>query len=382
MLVFRSPCLALAAFLTAVAYGITFPLIAIRLEATGVNGMLIGLNAAMPPLGWIIGSMLVPFLQIRVGLPFKRLLQFFLVIAIVALLSLRFAESYIAMTALRLAFGGAMGSLFRCVEYWINDVSTDNERGRNLSGFGILFFIAIVLGSVVQPEFGTADWIAFGPPLLLAIVGLILLHAWKGQPEPIVDVTIPPAAATIVRSIPVALLAVLVYGIFEAAPTTMLQVYAIRNNLESATAAYALSAAALGNIVAQYPVAALSDRIGRQVPLLACSISATAVSAAIPWTLDQPGLFLAAVALLGAAAGSTYSMGLAMIGDVFKGAHLVVANAAFGIVYAAGNISGPLIDGFAIDQLKTHGLMLSLAVTFFLLAVTTASGLLRPSGQR
>ena len=46
------PVRALASF----GYGISFPLLALSLERMGVAGQMIGLNAAMPALGWLIGS--------------------------------------------------------------------------------------------------------------------------------------------------------------------------------------------------------------------------------------------------------------------------------------------------------------------------------------
>lgn len=371
-LIVRSPVITAAAFLVAVGFGMSLPLISIRLEATGVSGAWIGLNAAMPALGWIIGSALLPFLQIRLGIAFKRLLQMFLVLGLAALVGLRYAQSYEQMTALRFLFGGAIGVVFRCVEFWINDVSENEERGRNLGLYNILFMVALIIGSLLQPALGVKGWVAFALPVLLMVAGLLLLQLWSGQPAPVIDLTIPPAALGIVLSVPVALLCVLAYGLYESIPTTLMQVYAVRNNLDSATAAHTLTAAALGNLILQYPIAALSDRIGRGVPLLACAVTVAATSATIPLTLTDERVFLAVVALWGGAAGTTYSMALAMIGDRYQGGHLVVANAAFGVVYAAGSIIGPIINGFAIDVMNTHGLMVLLAVAFASLSALVA----------
>ena len=348
MLALRSPLLTIAAFLIAIAYGITFPLISARLEATGVSGEWIGVNAAMPALGWILGSIIVPQLQVRLGLPLKRVLQLFLVTAIVALAAMRFAETYAAMTVLRFLLGGAMGVILRCIEYWITAVSDSGERGRNLAVYNVLFMVALIIGSLLQPEFGSQGWSAFAPPLLLACCGMLLLQIWTGRPNAVVEIAPPPAVLAIARLIPLALLAVLVYGAYESAPTTMLQIYALKNGIDATSAAYVLAAAALGNIVLQYPVAALSDRVGRSVPLLLCAVMAAAAVASLPFTLARPEMFLAACAVLHGAAGSAYSMALAMVGDHFDGARLVVANAAFGVVYASASIVGPVVNGFAL----------------------------------
>lgn len=369
MLAFRSPLLTAAAFLIAIADGITFPLLSARLEATGVSGEWIGLNAAMPALGWIVGSFLVPQLQVGLGLPLRRVLQLFLLTAIVALTAMRFTDVYLPMTLLRLLLGGAMGTIFRCFEYWINSVSDAGERGRNLSVYSVLFMIAIIIGSVLQPEFGNEGWSAFGPPLLLACSGMLLLQIWDGRPTAIIEIAPPPPIFAIVRLMPVALLVVLVYGAYESAPTTMLQIYALKNGIDATSAAYALAAAALGNILLQYPVAAMSDRIGRSAPLLLCACGAAAAAGLLPFTLTSPTAFLLVCAVMGGAAGSAYSTALAMVGDRFAGAQLVVANAAFGVVYASTSIVGPLINGAALTHMNSHGLMVWLGVMFSGLAV-------------
>ncbi len=369
ILVVRSPVITAAAFLIAIGFGVSLPLISLRVEATGVSGAWIGLNAAMPALGWITGSALLPFLQIRLGVPFKRLLQMFLGLGLMALFGLRYADGYAEMTALRFLFGGAIGVVFRLIEFWINDVTGKDDRGRNIGIYNILFMVGLIIGSMLQPLFGVMGWAAFAPPLLMMVLGLVALQFWSGQPSPAVETAIPPSAYGIVLSVPVALLCVLAYGIYESAPTTLMPVYVLRNNLDSATAAHTLTAAALGNLILQYPVTAISDRIGRTLPMLICASTVAATSAMIPQTLGNEALFLAVVALWGGAAGTMYSMALAMIGDRFHGGQLVVANAAFGIVYAVGSIAGPIVNGFAIDQMNTHGLMVLLAITFAVLSV-------------
>ncbi len=373
MLALRSPSLTAAGFLVAIAYGITFPLISSRLEATGVGGQWIGVNAAMPALGWIAGSLVVPQLQVRLGMPIRRVLQLFLAVAILALAALRFADGYAAMTLLRLFFGGAMGVVFRCLEYWINSVSMAQERGRNVGVYSILFMVGLIVGSVLQPGIGSDGWGAFAPPLGLLSAGLLLLQAWSGRPDAVIESALPPAVLPVARAIPIALLAVLVYGAYECVPTTMLQIYAVRNDIDSTMAAYALPSAAAGNLVLQYPVAALSDRIGRSVPLFLCLATAAAAAAALPVALAEPAAFLAACAVMGGTAGAAYSMALAMVGDHFDGARLVVANAVFGIVYALGSLGGPLLNGFAIAQSRNYGLAAFLATTFGGLAAIVAA---------
>lgn len=373
--------LGLAVFLATLGYGVTFPLLAIRLEATGVSGLLIGVNAAMPALGWIIGSALIPRLQIRQGISIVWLARGFLLIAALSLAALRFADGYGSMTALRFAFGGSMGLFLRSVEFWINGSAADEQRGRTLGLYSILFMVAIMLGAALQPALGTSGWPAFAPPIALIAAAALVLLVWRGVKPPHVDLAVPAPTLSLVVAVPAAFLAVLAYGMFESIPVSLIEVYALKNGLGETTAALTLSAAALGNILMQYPVGALSDRVGRLLPLLTCALVVIASSLAMPYVMSDQSLFLALVGVWGGAAGTVYSLALAMVGDHYDGARLVVANAAFGIVYAIGSLVGPLTNGAALDTYETHGVMFAAAAIFAaLVALVGASQAIRRPG--
>src|SRR5262245_52832544 len=50
-----------------IAFGLTFPLLAILLEERHVDASMIGLNAAMSPLGLIVAGPFIPSLAARLG---------------------------------------------------------------------------------------------------------------------------------------------------------------------------------------------------------------------------------------------------------------------------------------------------------------------------
>ena len=50
------------------------------------------------------------------------------------------------------------------------------------------------------------------------------------------------------------------------------------------------------------------------------------------------------------------------IGGRFKGRELASANATYVMLYAIGLLSGPMVEGVALDAWNPHGLMLVLAL--------------------
>ena len=354
----------IAVFIAATGYGVSFPLLGLQVERVAASGWMLGMNAAMPALGWVVGSLLVPVLQLRLRIPIGVLAVAFLVCAGLAATGLRYADAFLDMTVLRFFFGGGMGLFFRSVEYWINGLSPDHVRGRNLAINGIAFMGGLVVGSAAQPALGAEGWVPFGFVLAAIVLAAFGTAFWPKLALPSAITPSFSAAWACVAAIPAAYAAGLAYGLYESVPAYLNQIYALRNGLEADVAAYALTAAALGNILIPLPVAMLSDRIGRRAPLIACACVTGVVALFVPKTLATPYLFLFAVMVCAGSAGTVYGLGLALIGDRFRGADLVTANAGFGLVYAAASIAGPLINGSALDALNTHGLVVSSALIF------------------
>lgn len=365
----------IAVLLAAAGYGVTFPLLAVRLEQMGASGWQLGLNAAVPAVGWILGSAVMPRLQARYGIASVTL--GFLVLGLAGFAGVALAQDYWAATAFRFIFGGGVGLFFRAIEYWINGVSSDDVRGRNLSVYNVVFMLGIVVGSALQPALGADGWLVFAVVGALLSAALLLMTLWPAQRPP---PSMPDGFSfATLSAVPVAFLAILAYGLYESIPVYLTEVYALRNGLGNDVAAFTLTAAAIGNILFPIPIAVLSDRTGRLTPLVVCALTAALSSLAIPFVVKETMLFLALIVIAAGAAGTIYSLALAMIGDRYQGAGLAVANATFGIVYAAGSIAGPLVNGLAIDTLQTHGIMVAAAAIFG--ALLLATGVLHASSK-
>ena len=86
--------------------------------------------------------------------------------------------------------------------------------------------------------------------------------------------------------------------------------------------------------------------------------------------LRMPALLWPLLFVLGAAAGGVYTVPLIIVGQRFRGADLVAANASIGVIWGLGNLTGPAVAGIGMRAIGANGLpMVLTAVTVVFLAV-------------
>ena len=361
-------------------YGVSFPLLAISLENMKVSSALIGVNAAMPALGWIVASLLVPKLHTRFTT--RSLMISFLLIAICGLVGFVIFKNYLFWLFCRFLFGGGLGMFFRTVEYHLTATVDKEKRGKTL-GIYITFFLAgIIIGSSLQPLFGTETIKPYGFILACLVVSVIFLLGLKaGRSTDLQSSTTPSSLKHTIRKlhliVPVAAAGAVVYGLIESIPAYLMPVYALKSGLDEVSAAYTVTAFAAGNVLFAIPLGGLSDKIGRAPILYGCVTTAVLCLLAVPYSLSLMPYFYTVLFVIGGCIVGLYSSCLAIIGDHFTESELIGVNASFGILYAIGSLIGPVMHGVAMQVYEPNGMIISAILTFalfLLFGLKTISG--------
>lgn len=355
-----------------VGYGVSFPLLAISLEKMGISSGLIGLNAAMPALGWVLVSIVLPKLHDLAST--RSLMLIFLIISLCGLLGFVLVTDFWPWLVFRFLFGGGLGMFFRMVEYWLNTVTTKRNRGRTFGIYSVCFLGGIIVGSVIQPAMGTESLGPYGFIAASLVLTIALLFMVKvGAPSKSTPGSVTNISATylkqLFRAAPIAMAGVIAYGLFEDVPAYLLSIYALKAGFSESIAAYTLAAFALGNVLFAIPLGILSDKVGRMPVLYGCAIVGGLGALLIPLSLSSTTVFLSILIVWGGCIGSIYSISISIMGDRYQDESLISANASFGIFYAFAALVGPLFNGLAMQVLGPNGLMLScgLIFAFFLL---------------
>lgn len=352
-----------------VTLGLTYPLLAFMLEARGVDATVIGLNAAMTSLGLVLFSPFVPPLARRFGS--WRFALACMAGAGVILVLFKAVEDLAVWFALRFALGMAESGLFSISEAWVNELAGSARRGRVIAVYSSLLSAGFAAGPFLLAAVGTEGWAPFLVGLGFAAGGMVFLLAVRN------GVPVPPAEdrASLIGFLPrapILLLAVVAFALFDTATMSLFPLYGLRAGLDEATAAAALGVLIAGNVLLQFPIGWLSDRVPRRLVLVACAGLTAAGALLLPpavgsWWL-WPLLFL-----WGSTAFGVYTMAMTELGDRFRGALLIAGAAAFAAAWGAGGIVGPPLGGAAMELFGPDGLPYVLAATFAALAIAAAA---------
>ncbi|MCY4210552.1 MAG: MFS transporter [Gammaproteobacteria bacterium] len=339
-----------AIFACVVMYGFTLglsrPLLALLLEARGIDRSLIGLNAAMPAIGIFLSTPFIPVLVEKLGM--QRFLLLVLALDLVTLLQFPRFDHLYAWFALGISLGAMTNCLLVTSETWINEIVTDANRGRLMGLYNGLLAATIALGPLVIPAVGIQGWTPFligAGAIALAALPLLWTgaHRLSTQDEPSFNIL------SFVWVAPTLVVAVLLFSAKETAGNSLLPVYGIRSGMSEASAAVMLTVAGLGGVVLSYPMGWLADRFNRYGVLVCCGLGSLLGAILLPYAMNS-GIFLYLLLFgWGGAFAGIYTAVLTLIGQHFRGRDLVTANVSLGMLWGLGSLIWPPLTGMAMD---------------------------------
>jgi MFS family permease len=367
-----------AAIASVTAFGLSIgqmvPLLSLLQNAQGMNASVNGLTAAAAFIGVIVGPLLAPRGVRILGIRNFLLLCFALEIALNPLLKL--FQGPLPWSLLR-ACGGLLGaSIFTTSEAWINTLAGDRGRGRIIGLYAAALSAGFGAGPLLLSFTGLAGWAPFLlNAALIALAGVPLLRVGSAARGLGRERGAHPFS--MVSRAPLILLAVALFGMYEATLMALLPIWSVRQGFSAPLAAATLSAVYFGAVALQMPIGWLSDKASRLSVLRICGavglLGAIAISALAAPAMP-PLVVLGMVALWGGVASAIYPVALSMAGDRFRGGELVTVNAAIIIAYGLGAMLGPGLGGLAMDLHNPQGLFWFFVLQFAAFLLATGCG--------
>jgi len=348
--------------------GIGMPLVPLALEQQGYDKLTIGIVSAAWPVGMLAFGTRIPQLASRFG----AVPAIIGAVLVGALLSVTYTltSGPVAWAILSFLHGIVGGVPWVVSEIWMNVVAEEKHRGRIMGIYAAMVALGMALGPVVLQVVGVYGPVPFltGAGLSL-LVALPLLPYWRTAPRIRVDATSGFMAVIVLA--PLALFTAFACGLGEQVAFSFLPVYAVGAGVSPETGTLWLSAFVMGNVVLQWPIGWLADHADRRIVLAGCTLASTLLVVALPLVPAQSAGVIVVVMLWGGISFAIYPVGLALLGQRFRGGDMARANTAFSLIYILGGLVGRPLTGAAMDAFGDRGLGWTLAV-FYIAACIAA----------
>ncbi|MDX8507374.1 MFS transporter [Mesorhizobium captivum] len=352
----------------AIAQGLSYPLLSFILQRQGVSPAVIGLSAAMTPVGFILSSPLIPGLARRFGAGRTALSCAVLSALVLALIG--WTQDLYLWFPLRFLIGVVTNPLYVLSEIWVIALAPPSRRGRVMGIYSTIISAGFAAGPLCLLAVGTEGW----PPFLVGILAFLFCGACLAvvvKRLPKVDQA--GETVSVLGFMPLAWLllsAVVVAAGFEQSVLALLPVYGTHYGIPEARMSALLSMMIAGNIAMQVPLGLLAERLTARLVRFGC-VSVTVLGCVLLPVLIETPLIWPCVFIWGAVSYGIYTMSIIELGERFAGSALVAGNAAFSLMWGVGGIVVPPLAGGAMDVIGAAGLPVTLGAICAALAVTT-----------
>ncbi|SNS61127.1 Predicted arabinose efflux permease, MFS family [Pseudomonas segetis] len=341
------------------ALGVTMPLVSLRLESWGYGGFAIGVMAATPAVGVLLGASLAGRLAGRLGT--TTLMQTCLLVGALSVAMLALVQNYTVWLLLRLLLGVALTMVFILGESWINQLAVEKWRGRLVALYGTGYALSQLSGPLLLNALGTESDRAFWTGTGLLIGGSLILLGRTGAPKVDGHSASSKGLLGFCSKMPAIAWAVALFAAFESMMLTLLPIYGLRQGFSQDVALFMVSVVVVGDAVLQLPIGWLADLMSRRNLFRGCGVVLLCSSLSIPLALHSP-LIWPVLVLFGASAGGLFTLSLIQIGERFRDDALVRANAHVSQLWGIGCLLGPLLTGAASQWVSGHALPLLMAL--------------------
>jgi MFS family permease len=344
------------------ALGVSMPLVSLRLEGWGYGAFAIGVMAAMPAVGVLVGASLSSRLAARLGTANLMRLCLWAGAASVGVLAL--LPYYWVWLGLRLMLGVILTIVFVLGESWINQLVIERLRGRLVALYGSTYALSQLAGPLLLGVMGTEADYGFWVGVLLLVCSPFLLMGRTGAPSAeSCSVTFSDLLG-FCRGMPAIAWAVALFAAFEALILTLLPIYCLRQGFTPEIALMMVSTVVVGDALLQLPIGMLADRVSRRMLFTGCAATLLVSSLMVPLLVGTVLIWPLWV-LFGASAGGLFTLSLILIGERYRDDALVRANAHVAQLWGIGCLLGPLAAGAGSQWVSGHALPLLMAAGAF-----------------
>ena len=344
--------------------------VAILLTGNGLQGTLLPLRARIEAfdviaigalgsayfIGFVLGCVAGPYLVRRAG--HIRTFAALAAIASTVVLAHPLALAPVAWWSLRAITGFCFAGLYVVIESWLNERSSNENRGLIMAVYTIVNLTVITLGQMAITLYDPSNFALFSvASILVSLAAVPVALTVAPGPSPLETVRLRPLH--LLRLSPVGFVGSFAVGAANGSFWSLGPVYAADSGLSITGVAVFMSATVLGGALLQWPLGRLSDRMDRRkVIASSCLLAGGAGVALAFWGTHELAVVLPIAAAFGAFTFPIYGLCAAHANDFAQRDAFVEMASGLLLVNGMGSVIGPLVASVVMDRAGPAGLFL------------------------
>lgn len=346
--------------------GLQFTLLPVRASLEDFSTVAIGTMGAAYFLGFTVGCLKGGELLRRVG--HIRVFLAMSAVASAAPLLHGLVVQPLVWGVLRFLTGFCLAALYIVIESWLNERSTNANRGVIFSTYAMITLTMMAAGQMLNLLYDPTGLQLFVIASILFSIGAVPI-ALSLSPSPAQPASTKTDIPRLFHVSPSGTVGCFAVGLANGAFWGLAPVYAAAVGNTISLAAWFMAAAIIGGAILQWPLGLLSDVLGRRKVLVATCILGSLAGVAL--ALLAPNFGVLTIIVLGGVWGAfafpLYSIVVAYANDYADQDEYVKVSAGLLLVYGIGAIIGPFVASALITLRGADGLFLFTAVIHVLL---------------
>ncbi|TNE39628.1 MAG: MFS transporter [Alphaproteobacteria bacterium] len=357
-------------------------LLGLRSKLEGFSTEITGVIMA----GFFIGMLLGALYAVRVVASAGHIRSFaaFASVMSVAVLAHVLIIHPVTWFCLRAIAGFCMAGMVMIVESWINERSTNANRGQVLSLYMTTNYLGAGCGQFMITVANPASFQLFSIASIIfsiALVPILLTRATAPKPS------VPERMKfrSLIGISPVGVLGTLIAGLTNSALNSMGPIFGASIGLSLSQISTFMASILIGGMLLQFPVGRLSDHFDRRTILIFAAIATGICSLAIVWAADKSHIttLILVCMVYGGFCYTVYPMSAAQVNDLADQDRLVQVSAGLLLAYGSGASLGPILASQVMGIVGPNGLFYYITTCSALLTLFTILRIIqRPSGRQ
>jgi MFS family permease len=343
-----------------IANGLFNILLGVRAKLEGFPTGVVGIVLSAYFIGLLLGGLYSVRVIARAG-HIRAYAAFASLMSVSALMHVLIVHP-VAWWLMRLTAGFCMAGMIMVTESWIQERSSNVNRGQVLSIYMISNFLASGCGQFLLPLADPGEFVLFSIASILfslALVPLLLTNA--SAPSPVSGGQLKPRQ--LYRLSPLGFIGVLSAGLANSAFFSMGPIFAQEIGLSLAQTSTFMALGTFSGLLLQWPLGRLSDRIDRRWVMIAVTL----ISALFCWLIIHAAteaslLLFAAVMIYGSTSFTLYSLSASHVNDYAPKNQLVQISGGLQIAYGVGASGGPIIASSLMTYIGPSGLFIHISL--------------------